>query len=412
MRVNYNSIEKQNTAWAYILFFIWPLLALIVSFKNLGYKYSRVIIILFFGLFGYTFIFNEMSDSYRHAESFKLTATKPFGDFFNIVSGLYSEEGTKPDFVMDLISFIVTRFTDNTKIYFMVLSLILGWMLMVNIKLLLSLYEKNKTAAGIIFIAFLIIIMPPSRILSFRHYLGLLVFVYSLYKYFTEKKLIYLLLLTFSIFIHFGFLMLVGLFYIYKLCGRQNRVYYILIILSFIFYEQSATLLKSYGVGLGGLDKTVRGYTHEKYLERVAGYQNNRNIIINSYARWTTLFMILSLIYHKLRIKNFDKVSEYLYSFLLLFFAFVNFMQGLEAIANRFSVVFQVLSCVFYVHLYSQNNVKIPTVFRQVSLIFLLLNAVVLIRVTFEYTNMLVLVPFVPVSLLVDSDSTILNLIK
>ena len=66
------SILKQddlaNRYWEYLLFAIWPFLAFLVSLRNLGWQYSKGIIILFYALFGFTYLYNEASDSSRHAE--------------------------------------------------------------------------------------------------------------------------------------------------------------------------------------------------------------------------------------------------------------------------------------------------------------------------------------------------------
>ena len=412
------SILKQddlaNRYWEYLLFAIWPFLAFLVALRSFGWQYSKGIIILFYALFGFTYLYTESSDSSRHAESFVLTGKYPFTDFINIVSGMYSVEGQKPDFFMNLIGFMVSRFTENPQYFFLILSLLLGWMLIKNINMLHDLYKDHSNSISLIFLFFIFTLIPPSRILSFRHYLALLVFIYGFYNYQKEKKFIFLFVLTSSIFFHFGFLMAVGLFYIYNLLGNRNFIYYALILLSVIYAEQASTFLREIGTGLyvGGLDQIVSGYTNEKYLIRVSEYQEGRNYILNNYIRWTTLFMLISIVYHKIKIKKFNLISENIYSFILLFFAFVNFTQGIESITNRFGVVFQVLGCVFYVHLYALNTIKVNSFFKYISIAFLSLNLIILVRITIEYANMLIITPFLPLSFLMNSDFTILSLIK
>lgn len=413
MRLSYNTTEKRNILWSYILFLIWPVVSFFVALRNFGSQYSNVIIAVFYGLFGYTYIYDKASDSSRHASSFKYIAEEPFSRFLEIVGGLYSGGGGKPDFFMDFVAFVVSRFTEDSRMYFFVLAIILASILLKNLNFFHSLYKTNKNIISLIFLSFFFVLMPPSRILSFRHYVALLFFVYGVYQYFNTKNKLYILLILSTGFMHFGFLMAVGLFFGYLAAGKRNRAYYLLIILSFIFYAQAASLLRQYGVGLDiGLERTIRGYTHDKYLEEVSQLQSNRNVVINSYNRWTSLFFIFFLIYHKVKFKNFDKVSENIYSFLLLFFAFINFTQGIESITNRFSIVFQVLSCIFFIHLYVKNTFRWSPLFKNVAIIFLMLNFLVLFRVTIQYTNILLIVPFLPVSLFADSDFTILNLIK
>lgn len=411
--LSYNSTEKRNILWSYILFLIWPVVSFFVALRNFGSPYSNIIIVFFYGLFGYTYIYDESSDSSRHALSFKYIAEEPFNRFLEIIGGLYSGGSGKPDFFMDFIAFVVSRFTEDSKIYFFTLSIILSLVLLKNINYFHSLYKTNKNIISLIFLSFFFVLMPPSRILSFRHYVALLFFVYGVYKYFSTKNKLYILLVISTGFVHFGFLMAVGLFFGYLVARNRNIAYYVLIVLSFIFYSQAASLLRQYGLELDiGLDSTVRGYTHDKYLEEVSQLQSNRNVVINSYNRWTSLFFILFLIYHKVKFKNFDKVSENIYSFLLLFFAFINFTQGIESITNRFSIVFQILACIFFIHLYVKNTFRWSPLFKNVAIIFLILNFLVLFRITIQYANLLLIVPFLPISLFTDSDFTILNFIK
>lgn len=405
--------EKTNVFWAYVLFFIWPIFAVVQSFRNLNKPYAKLIIISFFGLFGFTLIYDMTDDSSRHEEQFRMICQKPFSDFFNVVSGLYSEEGRKPDFVMDLVAFIVSRFTENSHIFFLALGLMLGFVVMKNLTVLNRLYSQNKNSITLMFLIFFILLNNPGRILSVRHYVAMALYVYAVYQYFKENKSYYLILIATTVFIHFGFLMVVPLFFGFKIAGNRNKIYYVLIVLSFFFADITATLIRDFGVNLeGGMNSVVKGYTHQKYLAHVSDLQQQRNMILNNFQRWTTLYMFVALVFHKIRYKVFDAVSERLYSFCLLFFAFVNFTVGMESIANRFSIVFQVLCCYFFIHYYSVNKIKVNLIFKFTTLAFLTLNLVILARLLIEFTNFLMIVPFLPFALFMDSDVSILNMIK
>ncbi len=408
-----NIKNNTNAFWTYVGFFLWPFLMFINSVRNLGTPRARTAVVLFFGLFGFTMLYNEEADSSRHAETFERITSKPFSEFFSIIFGLYSDEGQKPDFIMDLIGFIVSRITANSQWYFMALALVFGWMLMKMLGNLYDGYLKRPDTMGSLFIIFFLVLLPPMRIVSFRHYLGLIVFVYGIYQYYKLGDKKFLLVIASPIIIHYGFLMVVPLFFLGFALGNRNKIYYVLIILSFLFADQTASLIRTYGAGLDmGVEQAVKGYTHQKYLDVVAEMQGNRNVILNSYVRWTTLFMLFSLLYYRIVHKNFDTVSEKLYSMSLILFAFVNFTFSLESISNRFSILFQVLACVFFVHYHTNNTVKVAPIFKIIACCFLLLNGIILIRLTMEYMNFSVLVPFLPLALFTDSDVPVLDMIK
>ncbi|HEX8563138.1 MAG TPA: EpsG family protein [Flavobacterium sp.] len=405
--------DTSNVFWMYVLFFIWPMMAVIQSLKNLGHSYARYIIVLFFGLFSLNFVYNYKHDSMRHQESFIRISERPFADFFEIVSGLYSEEGVKPDFVMDLVAFIVSRFTAQSSIFFLALGILLGIAVMKNVKVLYALYSRQKHVIALVFLIFFLGLLSPGRILSFRHYLALAVYVLAVYQYLKEDKKYYLLFIIGSVFIHFGFLMVVPLFFIYLLAGNRNLLYYALIIASFFFADMTATLLRDYGMGNDtNLDSVVKGYTGKKYLAQVTELQGQRNVLLNNYLRWTTIYLLVVMLYHKFKYKVFDKVSENLYSFTILFFAFVNFTVGMESISNRFSIVFQALACFFFIHLYSVNQIKTAKSFKYATITVVALNIAIMVRLTFEFMNFNAVVPFLPFSLFVDSDLTMIEFIN
>lgn len=408
-----HNLDKPNIFWTYMLFLLWPILAVAQSCKNLDKKYAVLIVTMFFGLFGLTMIFSATTDAARYESSFVNVAQKPFSDFFNIVSGLYSDEGVKPDFVMDLITFIVSRFTTNAHIFFMVLGLVFGWMVTKNLSLFYKIYLSNRNIIGLMFLIMMAVNLSPGRILSFRHYLALAIFVYGIYKYFTSEEYIYLVVIAMTVFVHFAYLMIVPLFFLYKYIGNRNKLFYLLIVLSFLFSDQVSGLIRTYGGDLdNSLSNVVNGYTNAKYLDRVSGYQENRNVVLNGYMRWTTLFFLVAIVFHKIKYKIFDPVSERLYSFALVLFIFVNFTTGMESISNRFSIVFQVFVCIFFIHLYSLRDFKIYTPFRNVTFVFLAINLIIMLRLTIEYLNLVTITPFLPISLFFNSDATVLDMIK
>jgi hypothetical protein len=295
----------------------------------------------------------------------------------------------------------------------MLLAVLIGFMVVMNCKGFYKDYLETKNKIALLFIVFFIVIMPPMRIMSFRHYFALLVFIYCVYYYFKTNKKVYVVLLSSVVFIHFGFLMVVPLFYLYWVLGNRNWIYYLLVVLSFVFFEQASSWIRGSGFGFeGGLNQAIVGYTSEKYLDEVSGLQTNRLLIIDRSIRWTTLFFLITTLYHKYKYKTFDIVGEKLFSFSLILFAFVNFMQGMESVSNRFGLVYQALCCIFYIYIYAKNQFKFNKWFLYSSIAFVCLNFVVLFRTSMDFTNILTITPAYILSFIVDSDMSLLNLIK
>ena len=234
-----------------------------------------------------------------------------------------------------------------------------------------------------------------------------------MYQYFKTNNYKDLILLTSVVFVHFGYLMVVPLLYLYRVLGNRNTIYYVVIALSFVFFDQAATLIRDSGIDLeGGLDQAVQGYTNEGYLEDMGEIAGNRMVLVDRYIRWTTLFFFFSMLYHKIQYRTFDKTGEKLYSFSLMVFSFINFMQGMESVSNRFGLVYQCIGCVFYIHIYSKCNFKNNRWFIYLAILFVFINFSVIFRTNIEYANFLMITPMYLLSFIADSDLTLLKLIK
>ncbi len=407
-----NSKNTIDDFWNYLLFFIWPIFGFFLSIRRFHLKSASVIIMLFYGMNGYTLLFNPTTDSFRQKAEFEEVVYRPFAQFFDFIFNLYGSEA-KPDFFMDLIMYTISRVTDNYRFYFMVLAFFIGFMVLKNIRVFYTLYLEKENKITLVFILFFFILNPPGRIMSFRHYLSLLIFVYAMYRYFKTNNYKELILLTSVIFVHFGYLMIVPLFYLYRVLGNRNNIYYVVVVLSFVFFDQTTNLIRDSGIDLeGGLDQAVQGYTNEGYLEDMGEIAGNRMVLVDRYIRWTTLFFLFSMLYHKFRYKTFDRTGEKLYSFSLIIFAFVNFMQGMESVSNRFGLVYQCIGCVFYIHIYTRCNFKNDKWFLYLAILFICINFSVIFRTNMEYANFLMITPVYLLSFIADSDLTLLKLIK
>lgn len=403
---------NKNFLWSSILFLLWPGLSFLYSLKHFNLSTSKVVFVLFYGLFGYTFIYNEQSDSSRHISYFNNTLTRPFTDLFLVISSKLTGNDSELDFFLDILNYVLSRFTDSPRVFFCTLSMLIGWILIKNLGINYKIYCQNKNIISLIFFIMMIVLIPPSRIVSFRHYFAMLVFIYGLYNYYLQGNAVYILIASLSIFIHFAFIIAVGLVILHKFLGNKNAIYYVLIFFSFIFFEQAASLIRVYGLELEIGTEAVRGYTNENYLEYVSELQSNRISILNNYMRYTTLFLMASLMILKLKEKTFDAISEKLYSFSLLFFAFVNFTQGLESISNRFSIVLQFICCIFFIRAYALNNINKNLIFIFCSILVVTFNAIIQIRITIEFAGILLITPFAPLAAFFESKDTILELIK
>ena len=407
------SIQREKLKWQGILFFIWPALSLIIAIGQITSRVSLYIIVFFYGLFGITFkVYSDQIDSSRHMRQFLGIADMGLWDFLNsfLSGGVYFSTAMKPDFFLNVLNFIVSRFTNDPQYLFFLMSLLIGLMLCLLLKITIDVYAKgDRNWIGLMFIFFLLVLFLPARILSFRHYFAALFFLYFSFQYFYNgKKLKPLIIASFAVFSHFGFFIAVSLLWLYHFIGNKNTLYYIAIIASFAFQGQAIDIIRSNrAVVAPAFEVVVKGYTHNEYLDRVNENRKKGYYILGNYTTWTNNFFFIFLFIFKIRNRIKEQSQENLYSFLLLFYAFLSFTSSLASISGRFGVVFSAFCCIFFICFFSSTKKDKTYLFGAISLVFFLMHFVIQGRLTMGAANISSVLPFLPLCLFSDIEGTV-----
>lgn len=408
--------QHNSPNWFHPIFFIfWPVFSFIYSLFNLHLKWARVSIVLFYGLCGYfyPFSFSDDVDAVRHAESFKLVATLPFTVFFERVATLYVSDVYKPDLAQPLIELVVSRFTSDYRIYFVVLGLIFGYLLMQLIKLLnIEVREGRNGFFMLLLLFFIIVLLPPYRIAGFRQMAGTLFICIGIYQVLVNNKKKYHYLVIASCLVHFGFFAIMPFYILYFFVGERYWIYFGLIVVAFLLRDQAATLFGDASTDLQGqLGQRVRGYTSERYLEDTAVAQQRQLGIISNQLPFTAYFFFVILFYFFIRGHlQASQPSRVLYAMVLSLFIFLAFISDLHNTLVRFSMPIIILSTALTIMVMAESK-RYLFVIRVLLLLVIGINAVVMFRKAIEYTGVQVLVPNVVMGFFLDTDASILDLI-
>ena len=310
-------------------------------------------IYIFLIYYGFTFVStNQYADAFRYAEHLRDHALLPFSEFFRIVGGLYS--GTSVDIVEPLISFVVSRFTSHHGLYFAIWAAIFGYFYLKSINLLHVRYKENPGWSTMIPMAFFIMILPITAVGSVRMWTAAWIFFYSAYHVVLYRNPKYLLLAFAASFMHWSFFSANAILLIYYLAGNRNYIYLPLAAASFFVPRLFIPLMGNLSFLVGGAIQTrYEGYSSE-------GFINSQHELIEQ-SSWF-LQLATNLVFYYLLLAIFmiqigtaktekDQSMRNLYSFLLLFLAFVNFGMPIPSFGGRFQVVF-FLFATLYVFLY------------------------------------------------------------
>jgi hypothetical protein len=399
-----------------IIFFIWPFGSFVASLNRMGSRIFSVILVLFYFLYGYTYIIaGKDQDTYRTSQFFAEAATWSFSDLATRFENLF-DVGAKPDIFQDLLQFLVSRVTDNTQVYFATTAVLFGIVAAVIFESVFADNTSNTVRTWFVIMVslFLLVVLSPGRINSFRHYLAVAVFLLSVYKHLAGGGIKYLLLMLLTPLIHFAFIAVIPLVLVFKLLGNRNLIYYLLIVLSFLYADVISNIVGDYTRSLdeNALQYHATQYTSEIYQKYVAELKTQRYFILDKYAYYSSIFFLALTIFHAGMVRSADKVTKDLFSMSLLIFAFVNAFNQMDSVVNRFSVLYQGFCCIFLLTLYLRYNLQAPRILQAIFLVVLLVNAVIVIRIIMQSASVSTLLLFFPVSVFSPLDVSILEWIK
>jgi hypothetical protein len=316
-------VEKKTI---FVLFLIWPFFALIKAISNYHIEVNRNIVYLFLALFGFTFVLgNEAMDSFRYALKLEQTAQLPFGQFYNIVLGLYSTE-TNLDIMMPLVNFIISRFTADHRILFGVWALIFGYFYLKSVNKLHAIYSIHININALFFLVLFIILNPITNINGFRMYTAAWIFFFGTYNILVNGDKKFLIVSLFSIIFHFSFISVNLVLLMYLLFGNRNKFFYILVFISFVIPEITFSYLNPLTNFLGeGIADRIARYTSDSTLATVAG----RSAAAFARGAWylylpgltMRYFIIIAFFYfqYKYRLLVKNQAMQNIFSFSLLF---------------------------------------------------------------------------------------------
>lgn len=325
-----------------VLFIFWPFLAFITALINYNQKEARNVVYFFLIYYGLTFVIgNTGVDAERYAIRLQETVGVPFSEFFNILGGLYTE--TTVDVIEPLVTFIISRFTDNHGIYFGVWAALFGFFYLKSINLLYDEYQENTNWNAHIFLIFFIMIIPITTVSGVRMTIAAWIFFYGAYHAILYRKHWYLLLALSASLMHWSFFTANAILLIYYFAGNRNFIYLPLVVVSFVVPHIVSPLFQSLAMMTGGeIQSRYEGYSSEGYIQGQALSAESASWFLNLSNDLVFYFLLGAILIIQLLYRNQEKerADKNLFSFLLLFLAFINFGRVIPTFGGRFSLIF------------------------------------------------------------------------
>lgn len=350
------------------LFLLSPFLTGILAIKNYKAPWAKNIIWAFFVFYGFTFGMSQESTSGKQAADIT-RYTREVKDlykkdlsFSEIVQLFKNNEDI--DILRLTLAIGISRFTENAQVLTAIYGLIFGFFYSRNIWFVLDRIKgKIKPVALLLLVAY-VLVNPIWNINGFRFNTAVQIFVYGLLPFLFEGKKKGIIKSSLSLFVHFSFLIPIGVLLAYSLLGNRTIIYFAFFIAS-IF---------STAINITTVNEVIDENAPEVLAERTSSYRNEDRV--ENYREGTgfadisagswhflyylkalnwTLMALLIFIFFKRKLIEQNKNNSLLnsLSFALLFWGVANIMNSLPSGSRFFAVA--ALSTLPMLILYIQN---------------------------------------------------------
>lgn len=385
---------------SYIILLLWPVGSVYSALKRIEYGSFRLILSLVGFFLGYSMSIRANSDGSRIGQRFLDTVDLNFFGFTKLIGSIYTDNTLNPDLYLSTISFLISRVTDSTNFFFGVLGFVYFYFFF---KFYARLQEYLSSHNLIIKENFLLIttllgiclIYPFSAgINAVRFPLATFVFFYGIVSFILSKKNKYLFWICFTFLIHWSFLLLVLIFFLFFIFRKFNSLIYLnlLLLTTFVLSFTFLNNINQYADIAGTtIESKYDVYSNENYVTDRISHFSDLNLHIQLSKTLPYYFSIVLLIFTQLplfKIKIGYNSKQMLIITYLVFIASFVLGSSIDPINNRFTKLTFMASMIYLVFLYVDNrdNRVIRNLMRiYIPIAFLQLYAVM--RTDFEVFN-------------------------
>lgn len=346
-------MNKKERILPYILFLVWPFLALYHAIINYQSKYAKNIVWFFCAFFGFTFVISsEGIDAAVYRDKFLGACSDPNIEF---VSYVLNEGAT--DFFINFLNFVLSKFTHEYRVLFLVYGLMFGYFYSRNITILIEQSHKKIDRYSWLSLILFIFLVPFWNINGIRFYLATHIFLHALLGFYFLKKKRYLLLLLFAPYVHFSFWICNAIFALHVVLGKKSFFYIAFLLVSFFIYKPDMGTILQYLPELdGAAQDKVQGYTFHEYVDNMIEVKKNSSWFLflrNDLMQYSLLIYALYVYlfdYKRIKKSTFEP-------FLLLGLLFIAIAQFMSAfpLVERFMLI-GYLFCAAFLFMYIQTN--------------------------------------------------------
>lgn len=361
--------KTKSFAGQFWLFMFWPFLSLVFSFINYRQVNSKNIIWLFTIFLGATFYFSESDDSARYILQLEKFSKLNFSDFYE--TELKFDGNFKLDFIQPLINFLVSRFSTDGHVLYMVYGAIFGFFYSRNIAYLLERFETKIKPESLAYLIIFVCYMPFHTMNGFRFNTSVHIFIYGLIHFIIYPKKMYgIFFIVSTIFLHDTFLIAVFLFFLFFALKNNIASLHILFyfyLLTFILSNLDTEIISNLIDNTGFIRKQRIKYLDEEYAEAVFAAKEMTNFYVRY--KFTLVNTLITGSYIWIYFRRFKLIEQnieikYFFLFSLIVVSFVNLVDNIPSMPRFYAIGYMSFAAMLFLFFSSYHFVRRPEWYR------------------------------------------------
>lgn len=337
--------QREGGVLKAIAFLISPVLGMLSALLRPNTKSSYLILFLSFITIALAMDVPDSSadeqyfDSVYYRSQFEDFAVQSSTEFNSVLSD-YSQMNAQSstDIYSSLIFFIVSRFTDNYHVCFMVLMVIFAYFMLKAMRYLVS--EPNYCISiTCLLLLFLFTICQIQKINAFRFYTAYWMAIYALLKIIVDGDKRYWLLLAATPAVHASFLLVFGIYALYFVLRDRQRLTVIVLILAVLFSSIAVQAFLWITSHLpGSLGSHYGSYLSEWYMHEINESGIGYKWIVRLFEALIRISVnVMALFFAtQYRTRIVDSKCKNLYFFMMAVLAFADFTFMIPSVGSRF----------------------------------------------------------------------------
>ncbi len=425
----YTLAETQNletpslpriTVNRFLFFLIWPFASLVAAFGHFRKPFTKTIFWLFCVYFGFVFIYADPfgiggADSARYAKQLIESHQHPLS-LNNLILSFYNPVDGLTDIYQPFITWLVSLFSGDPRIMFMVFAMVFGYFWVQNIWIVISSLKRKPGYFALLLIASFILVNPIWNINGVRMWTAAQVFLYGTLLYLLEGRKSGLIWIASSLLFHFSFMFPVTLMLVFLFLPHRLWMYFIFFITaSFIREINVETVRETLSFLPDVFQPKIESYTNEPYIRKVleAKQEYAWHVQFSGLAERIVIYTIVFMIYFR--------KSKWINGnpFLIKLFMLALFIGGFAQLANlipsggRFiSIAYSLFYTSAIILTVNLGQEAILNILKLIITPLILFVIVFKIRVGFDYLGILVFLGNPFMALFINDQTPIINFIK